>query len=111
MRMKYLPFFGLLLMPLCASGSWREGFKNGDTLYLIGEGHAASGLPQVQRDAMAREAAVIDAMSHWPKVCGDADAQEFRIENQKLRSYECDGVTCRARVVIEKKNLRVKCKG
>lgn len=99
----------LMLMPLCASATWREGFKNSKTLHLIGEGKASGDVPQIQAEAMARESAVIDAMSHWPKYCGDADATEFRIENQKERAYQCDGSVCRARIVIEKTDLRKKC--
>jgi len=110
MCMRYLGLLLALLIPLCATSSWREGFKDENTLYLVGEGHAKAELPHVQRDAMAREAAVMDAMSHWAKLCGDADASEFRVENQKLRSYECHDGNCRARVVIEKKRLRQSCK-
>lgn len=115
MNMKLVPFLLLGLIPFCASSAWREGFKGDDTLYLVGEGKAQSDLPQVQRDAMAREAAVMDAMGHWPRFCpaqsSDDGVQSFRIENQKKRSFECDSGACRARIVIEKRSLRDKCKG
>ncbi len=104
----------LLSIPSCASGSWREGFSGSDRLYLVGEGHAREDLPQVQRIAMAREAALIDALSHWPRHCGavtgDDGIATYRVENQKLRLFECEGTTCRARIVIERSGLREKCK-
>lgn len=99
------------LLPFCASSAWKEGFTSPDSLQLVGEGYTKSDLPQVQAMAMAREAAVMEAMSHWPRFCGERDATEFRIENQKKRSFECEGGTCRARIVIEKTDLRQKCGG
>ena len=106
--------FALLSIPSCASSTWREGFSGSDRLYLVGEGHAREDLPQVQRSAMAREAALIDAMSHWPRHCGalsnDDGIASFRVENQKQRLIECEGATCRARIVIERSGLREKCK-
>lgn len=103
----------MALSPFCASAAWREGFKGNDTLHLVGEGKAEADLPQVQRDAMAREAAVMDALAHWPRYCpgltSDDGVQSYRIENQKKRSFECDAGSCRARIVIEKRSLRAKC--
>jgi hypothetical protein len=104
-------FAVLVIFPFCASSAWREGFTSGDTLQLVGEGYTKGDLPQVQATAMAREAALIEAMSHWPKYCGQQDATQFRIENQKKRVIDCEGGTCRARVIIEKTNLREKCSG
>ncbi len=95
----------------CATGGWREGFISGDTLQLVGEGTAKADLPQVQATAMAREAALMDAMSHWPKFCGDQDATQYRIENQKKRVVDCEAGSCRAKITIEKTNLREKCSG
>lgn len=96
----------------CASGAWREGFSGEDRLYLVGEGRARDDLPQLQRQAMAREAALIDAMSHWLRYCGshENDNAGYRIENQKERLTECEGTTCRARIVIERGGLREKCR-
>lgn len=112
MIMRFFKYSLLLIaLPFCASSAWREGFTSPDSLQLVGEGYAKADLPQVQASAMAREAAVMEAMSHWPKYCGDADATEFRIENQKKRSFECESGTCRARIVIEKNDLRRKCGG
>lgn len=116
MQLSYrlLILIAMACTPFCASSAWREGFKGDDTLYLVGSGKAQADLPQVQRDAMAREAAVMDAMGHWPRFCpaqtSDDGVQSFRIENQKKRSFECDGGECRARIVIEKRSLRAKCK-
>jgi hypothetical protein len=97
----------------CASSTWREGFSGSDQLYLVGEGRAREDLPQAQRLAMAREAAIMDAMSHFPRYCkvlsNDNAVSSFRIENQKQRQVECDATTCRARIVIEKSGLREKC--
>lgn len=101
----------VLALPFCASSAWKEGFTSADTLQLVGEGYAKPDLPQVQATAMAREAAVIDALSHWPKHCGEKDATEFRVENQKKRMIDCDREQCRARVIIEKTNLRSRCSG
>ena len=105
--------FALLAITSCASGTWREGFSGSDRLYLVGEGHAREDLPQVQRTAMAREAALMDAMSHWPRHCGalsnDEGTASFRVENQKQRLVECEGTTCRARIVIERSGLKEKC--
>lgn len=110
-----LSAFSLLLFPFCASSAWREGFQGNDRLQLIGEGHAKEDLPQVQRQAMAREAALMDAMSHWTKYCAAQSSEEgiasFRIENQKKRVVECEAASCRARIVIEKNRLRDKCQG
>lgn len=100
-----------ILFPFCASSAWKEGFTSPDSLQLVGEGYAKSDLPQVQAMAMAREAAVMEAMSHWPRFCGERDATEFRIENQKKRTFECESGTCRARIVIEKNDLRRSCGG
>lgn len=100
-----------LTLPFCASSAWREGFTNHDSLQLVGEGRAKADLPQIQATAMAREAAIMDAMSHWPRYCGDKDATEFRIENQKKRLVDCDREQCRARIVIEKTDLRTRCGG
>lgn len=112
MSLKYsLLLAAFVVFPFCASSAWREGFTNSDTLQLVGEGHAKGDLPQVQATAMAREAAIMDAMSHWPRFCGDRDATEFRIENQKKRLIDCDKEQCRARVIIEKSDLRQKCGG
>lgn len=97
----------------CASSTWREGFYDDDQLYLVGEGRAESSLPEIQRLAMAREAALMDAMSHWPRYCtvlsNDDGIRQFRIENQKQRLVDCAGNTCRARIVIERSNLRQRC--
>jgi len=99
----------MVVMPFCASSAWREGFKNADTLQLIGEGQGKADLPETQATAMAREAAVIDALSHWRKYCGDAEAPQFKVENQKKRMFKCTGISCQARVIIEQNNLRAKC--
>ncbi len=105
----------LLLLPFCASSAWREGFRGDDQLQLVGQGHAKADLPQVQRQAMAKEAALIDAMSHWPKFCSPQNSDEgvarYRVENQKKRVFECEDSACRARVVIEKDRLREMCSG
>jgi len=105
----------LLTMPFCASSAWREGFVDHDTLHLVGEGRAKADVPQIQAEAMARHAAIIDALGHWPKYCGsetnEAGIQNFRVENQKKRYVQCDGNICRARVVIQKENLRKTCGG
>lgn len=106
--------FALLVIPSCASSTWREGFSGPDRLYLVGEGHAREDLPQVQRSAMAREAALVDALSHWQKYCGVLNSGEniarFRVENQQERLFECTGNACRARIVIERSGLRDQCK-
>jgi hypothetical protein len=103
----------LLFIPSCASSAWREGFRGSDQLYLVGEGRAREDLPQLQRIAMAREAALIDAMSHWPRYCSALSSEDgiarFRVENQKQRLIECEGTTCRARIVIERSGLKEKC--
>ncbi len=120
MNMKRITISASLLiagvfMPFCASSAWREGFRGDDQLQLVGEGHAKSSLPQVQRQAMAKEAALIDAMSHWAKFCSaqssDDGIARFRVENQKKRLFECEDSTCRARVIIEKEKLREQCSG
>lgn len=104
-----------IFMPFCASSAWREGFRGDNQLQLVGEGHAKTSLPQVQRQAMAKEAALIDAMSHWAKFCpvhnSDEGIARFRVENQKKRHIECEDNTCRARVIIEKEQLREQCSG
>ncbi|WP_157210606.1 hypothetical protein [Turneriella parva] len=109
----FLPFCASSLA--CATGGWREGFRGENQLQLVGEGHANASLPQVQRQAMAKEAAIIDAMSHWTKFCAAQNTDEgiarFRVENQKKRVVECEDSTCRARVVIEKDKLREQCSG
>ncbi|MFO1527452.1 MAG: hypothetical protein U1F16_15890 [Turneriella sp.] len=121
-----LSFAALIALPSCASSEWREGFVSDDTLYLVGEGHAKPGLSKLQSEALAKEAAVMVAMSHWPALCPgritdaeksesenntNAETVKFRMETQKLRRYECGGGQCRARIVIEKKNLKKICQG
>ena len=110
---KYVALFIVFafLLPGCASSAWKEGFIDNDTLQLVGEGRAREDLSQLQGTPAAREAAIMLAMSHWPKYCGEIDATSFRIENQKKRVVECENRTCRARVVIEKSNLKEKCNG
>lgn len=119
--------FSILLIPSCASGDWREGFVNDDTAYLVGEGSSSPTASKLQTEAMAKEAAIMVAMSHWPKVCpgkavaagmegssedtGNPETLKFRVENQNMRRVECSGSSCRARIVIEKKNLRKSCAG
>ncbi|HRP70094.1 MAG TPA: hypothetical protein PLY93_11225 [Turneriella sp.] len=102
-----------LFFPFCASAEWREGFKNDSTLQLVGEGKLSESEPQIRANAMAKEAAVMDALSHWIKFCeveSSADGiARFRIENQKYRKVECSSTMCRARVIIEKEGLRSKC--
>lgn len=97
----------------CASAAWREGFLDDDRLHLVGEGRAEGDLPEIQRIAMAREAALMDAMSHWPRYCtvlnNDEGIAKFRVENQKQRLVECSGNACRARIVIERSKLRQRC--
>jgi hypothetical protein len=104
-----------LFLPFCATSAWREGFRGANQLHLVGEGHAKDDLPHVQRQAMAKEAAIIDALSHWSKFCGALSSEDrvsrFRVENQKKRLVECNDSTCRARVVIEKDKLRQQCSG
>jgi hypothetical protein len=103
----------LILLPFCASSAWREGFRGNNQLQLVGQGHANSDLPQVQRHALAKEAALMDAMSHWTKFCAAQSSEDgvarFRVENQKKRLFECEEASCRARVLIEKDNLRKNC--
>lgn len=130
MNMKTFRAFGItsalaLVMPFCASADWREGFVNEDTAYLVGEGSSSPTASKLQTEAMAKEAAIMVAMSHWPKVCpgkvapgmeGSADDSstetlKFRVENTSMRRVECAGSSCRARIVIEKKNLRKSCAG
>jgi len=106
--------FTFCLAPFhCASAAWREGFKDSNTLHLVGEGHAEGDMPELQARAMAQKAAVMDAVSHWPKYCPGHDAGEdldsFHVSNQKKWQYRCEAKSCRARVVIEKKNLRKNC--
>lgn len=102
-----------IFLPFCASSAWREGFQNRHQLQLVGEGKIQQNLPEIQRLAQAREAAIIDALSHWPEFCPAestaSGAASFRVENQKLRLYECGTAVCKARVIIEKKALRDTC--
>jgi|GEM_PF-4943245 len=116
-----------LTLPFCASADWREGFVNDDTAYLVGEGTSSPTASKLQSEAMAKEAAIMVAMSHWPKVCpgkavaagmegssedtGNPETLKFRVENTSMRRVECEGSHCRARIVIEKKNLRRSCAG
>jgi len=106
---------GSLFLPFCATSAWREGFRGANQLHLVGEGHAKDDLPHVQRQAMAKEAAIMDALSHWAKYCAALSSEDgvsrFRVENQKKRLVECNDATCRARVVIEKAKLRESCSG
>ena len=128
--MKTVKAFGFtsalaLVLPFCASADWREGFVNDDTAYLVGEGSSSPTASKLQTEAMAKEAAIMVAMSHWPKVCPgkvapgmegssedtNTETLKFRVENQSMRRVECEGSTCRARIVIAKKNLRKSCAG
>jgi hypothetical protein len=107
-----LPIFiaSALLFTGCA---WSEGFVNNDTLYLIGEGRVPTGTAQLQAGAMAREAAVIEAMSHLPNYCPivtDVGAtSNFTMPPQTKREFECNMSECRARVTLQKKNLEKLC--
>ncbi len=132
MQMKTAKAFGIasafaMAMPFCASADWREGFVNDDMVYLVGEGTSSPTASKLQTEAMAKEAAIMVAMSHWPKVCpgkavaagmegssedtGNSETLKFRVENTSMRRVECSGSNCRARIVIEKKNLRKSCAG
>ncbi|MCX7632370.1 MAG: hypothetical protein N2Z22_03445 [Turneriella sp.] len=93
----------------CTGSTWREGFISDNRLHLVGEGHAREDLPEIQKQAMAKEAAVLDAYSHWPRFCPQGNPVQFRIENQKERLAECSGGHCRVRIVIEKDGLRQHC--
>lgn len=110
-----LVIFATLLTTQCASAAWREGFHSDNTLHLVGEGKVQGGMPEVQASAMAREAAIMDAMAHWTKYCETQSSADgistFRVENQKRRKVDCSENSCRARIVIEKNGLRGRCGG
>ncbi|MBV6493691.1 MAG: hypothetical protein LDLANPLL_01714 [Turneriella sp.] len=101
------------LLPFCASAEWREGFHGANRLQLVGESKVSESEPQIRAIQMAKEAAVMDALSHWIKFCSALTSSEgiaaFRVENQKERRVQCSDTQCRARVIIEKQDLKQRC--